>query len=118
LEVLSGEIAARQRRYDDALPHLERAVRLQDGLMYTEPPDWYYPVRHTLGAVLLEAGHPAEAEVVYWQDLKKNPGNGWALYGRWQSLVAQGRKDEAARIKKRFDQMWSEADVELSASRS
>jgi tetratricopeptide (TPR) repeat protein len=72
-EVLAGELAAKQKRFDAAISHLERAVRLEDSLMYNEPPDWYYPVRHTLGAVLIEAGYPDEAEVVYWQDLKTIP---------------------------------------------
>ncbi len=116
-ELLSAEIDARRKRYDDALRRSARAARLQDGLAYTEPPDWYYPVRHTLGAVLLESGHPAEAEVVYWQDLKHNPDNGWALYGLWQSFVAQGREEKAEAIKKRFDAAWSRADLELTASR-
>jgi tetratricopeptide (TPR) repeat protein len=70
-EVLTGEMAAKQKRFTVAIDHLERAVALEDGLMYNEPPDWYYPVRHTLGAVLLEAGQPEKAETVYRQDLKR-----------------------------------------------
>ena len=46
-------------------------MRLEDGLVYTEPSEWHYPPRHALGAVLLEAGRPAEAETVYWQDLQR-----------------------------------------------
>lgn len=115
--VLAGEIAAAQGNYDRALRHLGRAVRLEDGLNYTEPPDWYYPVRHTLGAVLLEAGYADEAEVVYWQDLKKHRDNGYSLYGLWRSLDAQGRKEEAAQIKKKFRTAWARADIKLTASR-
>ena len=66
----SGDIAARQKKYDDAIAHFDRAVRLEDAMTYTEPPDWHAPVRHWLGAALLEAGRPAEAEVVYWDDLR------------------------------------------------
>jgi tetratricopeptide (TPR) repeat protein len=116
-EVLAGEIAAKAGSYDASLGHLERAVRLEASLRYTEPPDWYYPVRHTLGAVLLEAGRPVEAEAVFWQDLKKNQENGYALYGLWQSLQAQGRDEEAAEVGARFRVAWAEADVELSSSR-
>ena len=55
-------IAAKSGDYDKALLHLERAVRMEEAALYNEPPDWFYPVRHTLGAVLLEAGRPAEAD--------------------------------------------------------
>ena len=65
LEVLNGDIAARQKQYDTAIAHFDRAARLEDGLIYTEPPDWHAPVRHWLGATLLDAGRPAEAEVEY-----------------------------------------------------
>jgi tetratricopeptide (TPR) repeat protein len=76
VEALAGELAARQGNYDDAIAHLDKAVRLEDALDYVEPPDWNYPMRQSLGAVLLEAGRPAEAEVVYWADLRRNPENG------------------------------------------
>jgi tetratricopeptide (TPR) repeat protein len=115
--VVSGELAAKEGRWDEAASQLERAVRLQDSLAYTEPPDWYYPVRHTLGAVLLEAGRPREAEVVYWRDLEKHRDNGWALYGLWQAVRAQGRNEEAAAIEERFRAAWSRADVTLTSSR-
>ncbi len=64
---------------------------LEDGLLYDEPPDGYIPVRQVLGALLLEAGLPAEAEVVYWEDLRRNPENGYSLFGLKQSLVVQGK---------------------------
>jgi tetratricopeptide (TPR) repeat protein len=116
-EVLAGELAAKQAGYDTAISHLERAVRLEDSLIYNEPPDWYYPVRHTLGAVLLEAGYPAEAEVIYWQDLRRYRDNGYSLYGLWQSFKSRGLKEDAARIKAQFQLAWADADVVLSSSR-
>ena len=116
-QIVAGELAAAGGRYEQALGHLERAVRLEDGLAYNEPPDWYFPVRHVLGAVLLEAGYPAEAEVVYWQDLRRNPENGYSLFGLLQSVAAQGRKEEASEIADRFEAAWSDADVELTSSR-
>ncbi len=116
-EVLAGELDAKAGQWDSAVRRLDRAVRLEDRLTYTEPPDWYYPVRHTLGAVLLEAGRPDEAEAVYWQDLKKNRENGYALFGLWKSLEAQGRAEDAAAAEQRFRAAWSDADVTLSSSR-
>ncbi len=116
-EVLAGELAARQGEFEEAIAHLHRGVLLEDSLVYTEPPDWHIPVRQSLGAVLLEAGRPLEAETIYWQDLKRNPENGWALYGLMKSLEAQGNTDQAREIEKRFQKAWARADVRLTASR-
>ncbi len=116
-EIVAGEIAGKQRRFSEALAHLERAVRLEDGLLYNEPPDWYFPVRHFLGAMLLDAGRPDEAEVVYWADLRRNPDNGYALFGLRQSLAAQGKSSQAEEVAAKFREAWSEADVTLTSSR-
>ena len=86
---LAGELAAKQGKIDEAVEHLETAVELQDGLRYTEPPPWHYPVRQSLGAVLLEAGRAAEAEVVYRKDIEVQRDSGWGLFGL---LQAYGRK--------------------------
>lgn len=109
-EALAGEISTHRSSYDKAIAHLHRAVLLQDALEYIEPPDWYYPMRQSLATVLLEAGRPLEAEVVYWQDLKKNPENGWSLYGLMKALQAQGKTDRATEIQKRFEKAWALAD--------
>ena len=116
-EILIGEIAAKQGHHMQAISHLERAVRLEDGLRYNEPSDWYFPVRHVLGAILLEAGFPAEAEVVYWEDLRRNPKNGYSLFGLKQSLKAQGKADTAKVASERFNRAWQNADVSLKTSR-
>jgi tetratricopeptide (TPR) repeat protein len=116
-EVLAGELAAARGEYDTAIAHLDHAVRLEDGLVYTEPTEWHYPPRHALGAVLLEAGRPAEAETVYWDDLEKFPENGWALFGLAKALRAQGKDELAGLIEARFETIWARADVTLTASR-
>jgi tetratricopeptide (TPR) repeat protein len=116
-EVLSGEISAKKGNYEDAIADLERAVRLEDGLMYNEPSDWYFPVRHTLGAILLDAGLPAEAEVVYWEDLRENPNNGYSLFGLKQALMAQSNTEVAEMIDARLAKAWKDADTELTSSR-
>jgi len=79
--VLSGEIAYREKKYDEAIGQLQAAAELESRLLYMEPPEWIIPVRHTLGAVLLEAGRPGEAEAAYRYDLRHWPENGWSLYG-------------------------------------
>jgi tetratricopeptide (TPR) repeat protein len=104
-------------RLNTAISHLERAVRLEDALNYIEPPSWYFPVRQTLGAVLIEAGRPSEAEVVYRADLVQHPENGWSLFGLKMSLEAQGKTDAARDVEKRFRKAWAQADVQPDASR-
>ena len=116
-DVLGGEIAAARKDYDKAIAHLSRAVRLEDGLVYTEPSEWHYPPRHALGAVLLEAGRPAEAETVYWEDLRRNAENGWALLGLVQALRAQNKTGDAALAEARLKKAWARADVKPPASR-
>jgi tetratricopeptide (TPR) repeat protein len=115
--VLSAEIDASKGRFDAALLKLDQAVRLEDSLLYNEPPDWFLPVRHMQGAVLLEAGRPGEAEVVYWEDLRRNPGNGYSLFGLRQALLAQGDEATAMEMERRFKTAWAGADVSLTSSR-
>ena len=91
-------------------------MRLEDALVYTEPAEFHYPPRDALGAVLLEANRPAEAETVYWEDLRRNRESGWALFGLMQALKAQGKNDEATLIDARFKKAWAGADVTLSSS--
>jgi tetratricopeptide (TPR) repeat protein len=117
-EVLAGEIKARRKEWDAAIAHFERAVRLEDSLVYTEPSEWHYPPRQGLAAVLLAAGRAKEAETVYWEDLRRNPDNGWSLFGLAQALRAQpDRAEEAKNAQARFDKAWARADVKLQASR-
>ena len=115
--VLGGEIAAKAGDAASAERLLRAAVAEQDTHWFTEPPPWYFPVRHALGAVLLQAGRGADAEQVYREDLRRNPGNGWALFGLTQSLRAQGKAAEAARAEDSFRKAWASADVTLAASR-
>src|SRR5688500_8626158 len=114
---LMGEIAHRKGDHSGAITHLREAVKAEDASLYFEPPLWYHPVRHSLGAVLLAAGQNAEAEKVYRESLKKFPENGWALYGLAAALKAQGKTADAVEVEKRFATAWSGADVKLTASR-
>ncbi len=113
---LSGQILARSGKSDEAIRSFRQAVAAQDGLHYDEPPDWYYPVRHSLGAILLSLRRGAEAEAVFREDLKRNPDNGWSLKGLAASLALEGKKEEAARAEKQFRQAWTSADVAITSS--
>jgi hypothetical protein len=117
VEVLSGELVNARGDELTALHHLTEAVKLEDALNYTEPRDWYFPPRQALGAVLLKNGRAKEAEKIYREDLKRNPENGWSLYGLAQSLHAQGRNDQAKAVEHQFKKAWANADVTLTSSR-
>ena len=114
--VLDGEMAAKRERFDDAIASLRTAAKLEDALKYDEPPDWIQPVRHALGAVLLDAKRPAEAEAAYREDLVRFPENGWSLRGLGRALRAQGKDAEAADIEARFKKAWARADTPIGAS--
>ncbi|RUR84552.1 hypothetical protein ACF3DV_19835 [Chlorogloeopsis fritschii PCC 9212] len=112
-EVLAGELAAKQGNYKNAIAHLKTAVTLEDKLNYDEPRPWYYPVRQSLGAILLQAHRPQEAEIAYREDLNLFPENGWSLFGLAKSLEAQGKTKEAQVVQKRFTTAWKNADFSL-----
>ena len=117
-EELAGELALARGDTDRAIEHLKTAVALEDKLIYVEPPDWYVPTRHNLGAALLAAGRPAEAEAVYRKDLEIYPDNVWSLAGLEQSLSAQGRDDEAGKVGERRERMQARAASEPEIAQS
>ena len=111
--VLKGEIAGQKGKHADKVTHLQQAVTIQDGLRYSEPPHFYFPVRQALGAALLDANRVGTAEKIFKEDLAKFPKNGWSLFGLHQSLVQQNKMEEAKIVKKEFDVAWTKADVLL-----
>jgi len=114
--MLEGEIAYREGNAEAGLAALRKAVEAEDGLRYDEPPDWILPVRHALGAALLQSSKPAEAEAVFREDLRRLPDNGWSLFGLGRALRLQGKEAEAAVVEARFNEVWSGADVALKSS--
>ncbi|MBM4227237.1 MAG: hypothetical protein FJ164_05780 [Gammaproteobacteria bacterium] len=108
---LTGAIAAAEGRYDDAVAQLELAVRFEESLAYTEPAEWAFPPRHALGNILLAANRPAEAETVFWQDLRRNPDNGWALTGLLKALKVQKKETMAETVAARLAKTWARADL-------
>jgi tetratricopeptide (TPR) repeat protein len=111
-----ARIAAAEGKRDESIQLLTQAVTLEDKLAYNEPNDMIFPTRHLLGAELLAAGKPAEAEAVYREDLKRHPNNGWAYLGLSQALAAQKKDADAAAAKKSFEDAWRRADVHLASS--
>ncbi len=109
--VLDANIARAEKNSTAEIAALEKAVATQDSLPYTEPPSWYFPVRHALGDALLRAGRPKDAESVYRADLQQTRGNGWALYGLAESLRAQGKTAEADAVNREFTTSWARADI-------
>ncbi|MBL9119557.1 MAG: hypothetical protein JNL80_06570 [Phycisphaerae bacterium] len=109
-----GEIAYFEGRHEEAFGLFRRAIAMEEGLRYDEPPGWMQPVRHALGALLLGDGRAAEAEAVYREDLKRHPENAWSLLGLHQAVQAQGRTD--AELARRVETAWQRADVRPAAS--
>ena len=114
---LSGEIKQASGALNEAIADYQAAVELEDQNGYIEPPDWPQPIRHYLGSALLEAGRAPEAEAIYRQDLAWHQNNGWALFGLWQSLAAQGKALEAEETFEAYKHAWRDADTKLSGSR-
>ena len=114
--ILEGEYARVKGDHDGAISYLQTAVDIQDGLPYMEPPYWFYPTRHTLGAALLDAGRYKEAEAVYREDLDYFAENGWSLHGLAESLRAQNRMEEADVVQERFNKAWARSDVVIARS--
>ena len=114
--MLAGEILYRDGKGNQGLAKLREAVKAEDALRYSEPPDWILPARHSLGAALMQERRFAEAEQVYREDLARLPDNGWSLFGLAQSLHRQGKEEEAAATDARFQKIWSKADVQIKSS--
>jgi tetratricopeptide (TPR) repeat protein len=110
---LAGEILAARLSSTpaEALPHWEKAIGIQDALIYDEPPAWYYPVRESMGAALVRAGRGAEAERVFREGLRRSPRNGWMLFGLIESLKAQGKSDGMDELKRELDAAWAKSDL-------
>jgi tetratricopeptide (TPR) repeat protein len=114
---VAAELALARKDPEAAIAALREAVVIEDSIPYDEPPGWHAPVRQTLGAVLLATHRPAEAELVYREELRRNPDNGWSLRGLSDSLAAQKRMDEARQAEQHFAAAWAHADVRLAQSR-
>jgi tetratricopeptide (TPR) repeat protein len=115
-QLMKGELLFRSGNTDEGIAALREAVTREDGLRYDEPPDWIQPVRHALGAALLQSGRFADAEAVFREDLSRLPDNGWALYGLSRALLLQKKTEEAAAVERRFDAAWKDADLKIKSA--
>jgi tetratricopeptide (TPR) repeat protein len=116
-KILEGEIAAKEYKYAEAISLLRQAVAKEDALNYNEPPDWFFSVRHHLGAVLIDAGKFHDAIKIYNEDLKNYPENGWALAGMMNAYQKLGDKKKYTETKTRFEAAWKYADIKIASSR-
>jgi tetratricopeptide (TPR) repeat protein len=115
--LIDGEVARNSGHLDEAVADFRKARDIELTIPYTEPPYWHQPVSHLLGAALMQAHKPTDAEAVYRDSLKHYRVDGWALFGLAQALDAQGKHDEAGTVRAEFAKVWSTADVKLASSR-
>jgi tetratricopeptide (TPR) repeat protein len=104
--VLGAKIAMVKKDTTGAISMLRQAVDIQDTLKYGEPPDWFFPVRESLGGALLMTGDAAAAEKVFREDLDRNPRNPRSLWGLRQALLQQKRDYDAGFVQKQFEASW------------
>ncbi|WP_133687119.1 tetratricopeptide repeat protein [Maribacter spongiicola] len=115
--VLKAEILAKESKYLESIALLKEAVEIEDSLNYNEPPDWFFSVRHHLGAVQIEAELYDDAIKSYEEDLVRLPKNGWALHGlklAYEKLNDQNMVNEIE-VKRKLS--WENADIVLTTSR-
>jgi len=105
-DVLAAKIALAKRDNATAVAQLEEAVKVQDSLKYNEPEDWFFPVRESLGGVLLLNGDAAGAEKIFREDLDRHPRNPRSLFGLGEALKAQQRDYDAGFVQKQFQASW------------
>lgn len=116
-KVLEGELLAAEGKVEESIRLLTHAVQLEDQLNYNEPPDWFFSVRHHLGAVFLANGQPDKAIKVYLEDLDRFPKNGWALSGLKQAYLDSKQSAKADETDARLIEAWAHADTKLHGSK-
>ncbi|UFH56560.1 lipopolysaccharide assembly protein LapB [Spirosoma sp. KNUC1025] len=108
--ILNASILFADKKQDQAVANLQKAIAIEDQLVYTEPADWPLPARQFLGAYLLKMSKWKEAEEVYRQDLVHNPRNGWSLVGLYNALKKQGSSAELKQIEAGYKSAFAKAE--------
>ncbi len=116
-KVLTAEILAEEKKYDESIKLLKEAIVIEDNLNYNEPPDWFFSVRHHLGAIQIAAKKYNDAVATYNEDLVRLPKNGWALHGLQSAYEKLNANEKAVETAKLLENVWSTADITLSASK-
>lgn len=114
--MIQGELLFREGKHAEAFAIMRQGIVHEDSLVYDEPPAWMLPVRHALGALLMADGKYLEAEQLYREDLRRNTGNGWALTGLRESLLAQGRTEDAKLCDAKLAVAFASADTKVTSS--
>jgi tetratricopeptide (TPR) repeat protein len=112
-DVLGAKIALAKKDNKGTIALLQNAVAVQDTLKYSEPEDWFFPVRESLGAALLMNGDNVGAEKVFREDLDHHPRNPRSLFGLQQALKAQRKEYDASFVQKQLQTSWKGGSSQL-----
>ena len=112
-KVLDAELAVASGEIEKAIALYHQAIVTEDNLNYMEPPEWRFPVRRELGALLLKLGKAQEATTIFWEDLRRHPENGWALHGVVEGTFQTKDLGEMQQAADRFKKAWEHSDTEL-----
>jgi tetratricopeptide (TPR) repeat protein len=111
--ILDARIATAQADPERAIKYWEKAVEIEDKLNYGEPPEWFYPVRESLGSALLLNGQAGRAEAVFRADLEQYPRNPRSLFGLLRTLEAQKKSADVEEVRREFEAAWKSAERPL-----
>ena len=114
--ILDARIAAAKGDHELAIKDWQKGVEIENTLNYGEPPEWFYPVRESLGAALLRNGQAERAEEVFRADLEQYPRNPRSLFGLLRALEAQSKSANVEEVRKEFEAAWKNADITLEIS--
>jgi tetratricopeptide (TPR) repeat protein len=113
--LLSGTIALKEKRINDAIGAFEKAATAEENMVYNEPRDWLLNPKHYLGNAYLVNGDGINAEKIFRKDLLNNNENGWSLLGLYNALLLQKKNEDAAKILSRYKTAFAQADIKLTA---
>ena len=116
--VLGAELAVASGEIEKAIALYQLAIIAEDDLNYMEPPEWRFPVRRELGSLLLKLGRAQEATMIFWEDLRRHPENGWALHGVVKGTSQTKDLEEMQQAADRFKKAWEHSDTELDDARA